>query len=39
MLDSAILGVFEDIIRQLRQTNLGRREEKLKKKGKKCIVL
>jgi len=38
-LDSQILGVFEDIVRQLRQTTFGRREERQKKKSRKCIVL
>jgi len=38
-LDNDILGVFEDIVRQLRQTTFGRREEREKKKSRKCIVL
>lgn len=38
-LDNQILGVFEDIVRQLRQTTFGRREERQKKKSRKCIVL
>jgi hypothetical protein len=38
-LDKEIIGVFEDIVRQLRQTSFGRREERLKKESRKCIVL
>jgi len=38
-LDNQILGVFEDIVRQLRQTTFGRREDRQKKKSRKCIVL